>query len=236
MRRRPATPILLCALAAALAPALSGCGGSNALTRQDAAKLVSERFTRLEGVPVGSVSCSGFQATAHARAYLCQTGTLGGRPVDALVTRPAGSRATHAVPTLAVGRLEHLIESGDFARMARVPVLAASCPRGVAYRRGAVTICEVAFLGGEREPARVTQADAQGAVDVSSPNYIATKLELAIEGRLAAHRIRASVTCPQRVAISATATFACPLSDHRRSVRVLATDARGAVRFELPAR
>lgn len=224
---RRVIPILLLALA------LASCGGSDRLDAKKAASLVTKSFVRIEGVRVASVSCEPQAAPADARVFLCQTGTLLARPVDALVTEPAGGGAARAQPTLSVGRLGRLIEQ-SFHGPDGPGVLAAPCPRGVPYRRGAVTDCEVAFLGGERVKVRVTQLDDRGKVRIRTTTYVATELAHTIERRLRAHGIRAAVSCPRGVPIASDASFLCSLARGGRRVRVLASDGRGGVHFRLP--
>ena len=115
--------------------ALGSCGGGDRVDAGQVERLVKNRFTAVEGVPVRSVSCPHDVPKRKGTTFACRTGMSAEDPVEVVVTVRGGDRYT-IVPALSAHRVERLLTDFGLGGAKHVSVLGAKCPNGVAYRTG----------------------------------------------------------------------------------------------------
>jgi hypothetical protein len=214
--------------------ALAGCGGGGRVDAHQVERLIKNRFTVVEGVPVRDVTCPRDVPQRSGRTFVCITGMAARDPVEVVVTERGTDRFT-IVPALSAYRLEVLLSQRGFGGAMHVSVLGAKCPNGVPYRAGSTLRCQVALGGGERVPVVVRQTDGRGSVRFSAATIIATEVQGDIAGKLASRGVKPQVTCPRGLPIEPGRRFSCTARDGgERAVSVTILNRRGDVRFSIP--
>jgi hypothetical protein len=218
-------PLLLLVVPLAV---LAGCGSGGRVNAGDVERLVKNRFSVVEGVPVRDVKCPHDVPKRTGTVFTCVTGMAAEDPVEVVVTVRGSDRYT-IVPALSAHRLETLLTQRGFGGAAHVSVLGAQCPNGVPYRAGGTLTCQVALGGGEKVPVRVRQTDIRGTVSFAAATIVATEVEGDIAAKLGSG---VRVMCPRGIPIQPGRHFVCSAHDGRtRAVSVVVLDRRGDVRF-----
>jgi hypothetical protein len=214
--------------------ALAGCGGGGHVEAHLVERLIKNRFTVVEGVPVRNVTCPRGVPQRSGTTFTCVTGMASEDPVEVVVTERGKDRFA-IVPALSAHRLEVQLSQRGFGGAMHVSVLGAQCPNGVPYRAGSTLRCQVALGGGERVPVVVQQTDGRGAVRFAAGTIVATEVQGDIAAKLTSRGVQPIVTCPRGIPIEPGRRFACTAHDGRaRAVSVTVLNRRGDVRFSIP--
>ena len=116
-------------------------------------------------------------------------------------------------------------------------VKSVSCPKSVAFKKGASFTCTATGADGTTAPVLVTQTDGKGNVHISAPNLLhtGTAARLIAKGLSTKLKLPVTVKCPDLVNAHRGTTLTCTAthSGQTRKVEVTVTDDKGSIDYRL---